>query len=433
MSSATPSRPYAWYVVGVLTLANVSSFVDRQILALLSAPIQRDLGLSLSEVGALIGFPFAIFFTVMGLPLARLADATSRRTVIGVGIALWSLATALSGLAGTYARLMLARIGVGVGEASLQAPAVSLIGDYFPPERRASAQGVYATGIFIGSGLAYFIGGWIVGLVSTQEQWTLPLIGAIRPWQTVFLMVGAPGLLIAALMLTVREPARQDQSRGTAPLSELWRWVRDNRFVVGFYVTAFTASATANYAIALWLNRWLSVEFAWSPSKAGMVQGVFTMIFGTLSVMAGGRLADWFASRGDRSAAIRVGIIASVGLLISAVATFELSTAATVMVGLAFVNIFAALPWGAVQAGFAQLVPVRLKSQGVALFVLILNLVSFSLGPFLVGYVADTAFAGAETKIGLSITIVTAVGLAVAIVLLSTLRSRWPKPSESSA
>jgi MFS family permease len=424
-SAASPSRSYAWYVVGVLTLANISGFIDRQILSLLREPIQRDLDISLSSLGALMGVPFALFFTIMGLPLARLADGWSRRAVIGIGIAVWSVMTTACGFAGTYGRMLLARVGVGVGEAALQAPAISLISDYFPPERRATAQGVYGTGIFLGSGLAYFIGGWIVGLVSEQEMWTLPLVGSIRPWQTVFLMVGLPGLLVAALMWTVREPERTGQSRGTAPLSELWTWLRANLAATSLYSAGFIASATVNFAIAPWMNSWLTASLGWSVQRAGMVQGLLTMTLGTVGVVAGGRLSDWFLSRGNRDAPLRVGIIASIGLLISALAAFGSTGDGAVIAWLGVLNVFAALPWGAAQAGAAHLVPARLKAQGVALFILILNLISFSVGPWSVGFITDRAFGGDVKRLGTSLQLITITGLIIALAFMIIARRRY--------
>jgi MFS family permease len=431
MSSATPSRPYAWYVVGVLTLANISSYVDRQILSLLSGPIERDLGISMTQMGALIGVPFALFFTIMGVPLARLADAWSRRAVIGIGIAVWSVMTAACGLAGSYGRLLLARVGVGIGEGSLQAPAISLISDYFPPERRATAQGVYATGIFLGSGLAYLIGGWIVGLVSAQEMWTLPIVGTIRPWQTVFLIVGLPGLLVAALMWTVREPERLDHSSGTVPLSELWAWARANFRVSSLYAAGFVASATVNFGIALWMNRWLIASLEWTVERAGMVQGLLTMTLGTVGVVAGGRLSDWFLNRGHRDAPIRVGIIAATGLLVSAIAAFGSTSDTAVVIWLGVVNVFAALPWGAAQAGAAQLVPARLKAQGVALFILTLNLISFSLGPLSVGFFTDRFFGGDAMRLGASLQILAAAGLITALVFMFAARKSYTRAVSS--
>ena len=154
-----PAAGYAWYVVALLTLAFVCSFIDRQILNLLVGPIQRDLGIGEKEMSLLMGASFAVFYTLFGIPLGRLADTASRRWLIVVGVAFWSLMTAACGLGRNFWQLALARIGVGIGEASLSPAAYSLIADYFPPERRSTALGVYGMGIYIGSGLALILGG----------------------------------------------------------------------------------------------------------------------------------------------------------------------------------------------------------------------------------------------------------------------------------
>src|SRR5947209_497613 len=199
-----PARPavsaesrYAWYVVGVLTLANVSGFLDRQVLSLLVPAIERDLGISDTQMSYLIGLSFSVFYTVLGLPIAWWADRSNRRNIMAGGVALWSIMTMLSGMVATYPRLLLSRIGVGVGEATLNAPSVSLIADYFPRERVGLAMSVWSLGTFLGSGLAYFIGGWVVGLVTANGVVTLPVFGLLRPWQLVFVLVGAPGLVVA--------------------------------------------------------------------------------------------------------------------------------------------------------------------------------------------------------------------------------------------
>src|SRR3954468_19236176 len=205
-----PAGPrYAWYVVAVLTLANVSGFVDRQILSLLVRPIQRDFGITDTQMSYLLGLSFAVFYSVLGIPIARWADRSSRRAIIGGGVALWSVFTTLCATASTFGRLFVMRLGVGVGEATLQAPGVSLIADCFPRDRLSRAMSVYSLGIFVGSGLAYLIGGWVVGYAGAEGTVDLPLIGAVHPWQTVFAAVGLPGLLIAALILGLREPARR--------------------------------------------------------------------------------------------------------------------------------------------------------------------------------------------------------------------------------
>ena len=216
MTDDFPARRYAWYVVAVLALANTSAFIDRQILGLLVGPIRRDLGVSDTEMGVLYGLAFALFYTLLGIPIARAADRGSRRAIIGVGIAVWSVMTVLCGVARTYDQLLLARFGVGIGEAALAAPALSLISDYFSTERRATALSVYSLGIYLGAGLANLVGGTLLARFGADAAGAMvvwPVLGEMRSWQGVFVIVGLPGLLIAALIGTVREPRRRE----TAP------------------------------------------------------------------------------------------------------------------------------------------------------------------------------------------------------------------------
>ena len=409
-------RRYAWYVVGVLTLANVSLWIDRQIISLLVVPIRRDLGLSLTEVSYLIGLPFAIFFTIAGLPIARLADSGNRRGVIAVGIALWSVMTALCGLAGSFMRLLLARIGVAVGEASLAPSAASMLADYFPRDRLSSVMSVYSLGIYLGSGLAYFIGGWIVGLVSAQETWTWPLVGVIRPWQTVFLMVGLPGLAVSLLMLTVREPQRRDQTHGTVPLSRLVAYVRSNMRSFICLSFGFALSASVNIGIAAWLATFLIQKYGWTAARAGMVQGLLTMTIGVVGVLTGGRIADALVRRGHSDAALRVGILGSLGMLVFATGYPFAGSGTAVVAWLAFVNFFAALPYGAAAAAAAEIVPPSMRAQGVALYFVVIGLVSSALGPWSVAAVTDYAFRS-DAALPNALVIVNVVGMCGAIAL----------------
>ena len=408
----------AWYAVGLLMLANLSGFIDRLILVLLVEPLQRDLGLSLTQTGLLIGLPFAIFYSLLGLPIARLADRWSRRNVIAGGIALWSVMTAVCGLAGSYGRLLLARTGVGVGEASLQAPATALIADLFPRERLGSAMSVYSTGVFLGSGLAYFIGGWIVGLVSAQTMWTLPVIGAIRPWQTVFFFVGLPGLLISLLMMTVKEPARTQAAPRAEPFSALFAFMHGHLRTFTTLITGYTLSSMVNWGIAIWLAHFLALKYGWPASRAGMLQGVLTMTIGTVGVLSGGRIADGMVRRGISDAPLRVGIIGAAGMLVSATRYPFADTANGAVAWLVVVNFFAALPWGAASAAAAGIVPGRMRAQGTAFFYLILNLVSFALGPWAVGWIADHVFGG-DAGLGYSLAVVNVFGMVGAIVFFA--------------
>ena len=201
---------YPWYVVIVLTFAFTVAFIDRQILSLLVQPIRRDLGISDTQISLLAGFAFAVFYSILGVPIARLADRRSRRAIISVGVFLWSLMTAACGLAKSFAGLFVARVGVGVGEATLSPAAYSMIADYFPPQKLARAIAVYAMGLYLGAGLAMIAGSAVVRLVADAGPVTLPLLGTLFPWQLTFFAVALPGILVLAGMATVREPQRRD-------------------------------------------------------------------------------------------------------------------------------------------------------------------------------------------------------------------------------
>ncbi|WP_242140532.1 MFS transporter, partial [Sphingomonas sp. TREG-RG-20F-R18-01] len=189
-------------MVGLLMVANIFSFVDRQIISLLVDPIREDLGITDVQVSLLIGPAFAVFFCVMALPLGRMVDTRNRIRLAAVGVGLWSLATLLSGFADTFTHLFIARIGVAAGEAALFPAANSLIADSFPPHRRARAIGLFALAIYLGSGFALLFGGAVVGWAESDAiRQAMPgMFAGFASWQLVLLAVGAPGLIVAALI-----------------------------------------------------------------------------------------------------------------------------------------------------------------------------------------------------------------------------------------
>ena len=407
---------YAWYVLAVLTLANVGGFVDRQILSLLVVPIRRDLAISDTQMSLLMGLAFSVFYTVVGLPLGWLADRVSRRAIMGWGVAAWSVMTAASGLAGSFGRLLAVRIGVGVGEATLTPAATSFIPDYFPPERLGTAMSVFALGTFLGSGLAYLIGGAIIGLLAGHEQIVLPLVGAVRPWQSVFFAVGMPGLVVALLFLTVREPVRRSGARG-ASTAELFAYVKRHRRSFACTSLGFSCSAMVNYGIAAWLATFLIRTYGWTAARAGAVQGGLTMTVGVAGVLAGGRVADWYARRGRTDGPLRVGVIGAVGMLISATAYPLMPSAALCVAWLVVVNFFAAFPWGAIGASAAEIVPSRMRAQGSALYFLVLSLVASTCGPTLVALITDYGF-HSDAAVGYSLAIANVAGMGATIIIL---------------
>lgn len=199
--------PYAWYMLGVLMIVYVLNFVDRQLLAILAPELKRDLGISDSEFGFLYGTAFGVFYALFGIPLGKLADRWLRVRLLALGLTLWSLMTVLSGLSRSFSQLALARVGVGIGEATLSPCAYSLIGDYFPPQRRATALGVYSTGLYLGSGIALYLGSSIVGSWNGAFPHGSAPLGLVG-WQAALLIAGLPGLIVAIWVATLREPAR---------------------------------------------------------------------------------------------------------------------------------------------------------------------------------------------------------------------------------
>lgn len=314
-----PNPKYASYVVVVLFLAYTSSFIDRIIMSLLVEPIKRDLVLTDTQFSLLHGFAFAIFYTLMGLPLGRLADRTNRRRIISVGVFLWSLMTAVCGLAKSFGHLFLARIGVGIGEATLSPAAYSIISDYFPQEKRSVPISMYSMGVFFGGGIAFVLGGYVVHLASGAADLVLPVVGTIRPWQLTFFIVGLPGLLVVLLMTTVREPVRRDVFSLTNSSDEGFddrsvratlSFVRRNKRAYISVFVGFALLATASYGFFTWTPSFLIRTYDWEASSAGYAFGLMVLTLGTGGTLLGGVLADRALARGKPDAKLRVSIYA---------------------------------------------------------------------------------------------------------------------------
>ncbi|MFY9556762.1 MAG: MFS transporter [Blastocatellia bacterium] len=397
-----PAIGYAWYVVGVLTLVYIFSFIDRQILSLLVRPIRRDLGISDFQMSLLMGFSFALFYTFFGLPLGRLADSRSRRTIIAAGFTVWSIMTAACGLARNFAHMLLLRMGVGVGEAALSPAAYSMITDYFPPRRRATAISVYSMGIYIGSGLAFIVGGLVAGAASAQETWDLPLVGATRPWQVVFFIVGLPGVLLALLMYTVREPVRrgirliksaEGKTRvAQVPMGDVLRYVKQNWRTFFCHNVGFALLSFSSYGSSAWIPTFFVRNHGWSEAQAGQVYGWVVAIASTLGIVAGGRMADWMVERGHRDATMRVGLIVALAWLPCGL-LYPLVPGAYWAVALLIPSAFlAAAPFGVSAAAIQQMMPSAMRGQASAIYLFVVNLIGLGLGPSAVAAATDFIF-----------------------------------------
>ncbi len=407
-----PQPRYAWFVVSILMLAYISSFIDRQILSFLVDDIRRDLGVSEVQISLLMGLSFAIFYTVLGLPIGRLADNHNRRNIIMVGVLVWSLMTTLSGVAKNYVQLFLARVGVGVGEAALSPAAYSMITDYFPPRRLAFALSVYSMGIYIGSGMAFLLGGTISEWASKQSNWELPLVGTIYPWQVVFLIIGLPGILITLLFLFVKEPERKGISRAKAqqalPLGEAKAYFNKNWKMVFFHNFGFGLQTIATYGSAYWIPAFLIRTAGWGRGEAGFIYGWIVIIFATSGILLGGRMADYLVNKGDMFGRQKVMIGGMLGLLISSIL---IPFAVLNFYGLISLLILGAF-FGSFGVGTATAIvqvsyPAKLRSFASAIFLLMVNLLGMATGPTLVAAATQYIFKD-DKMVGFSLALVSA-------------------------
>lgn len=422
-----PSPGYAWYVVGVLTIAYVISFIDRQILNLLVGPIRRDLDISDTQMSLLMGFSFAVFYTFFGIPMGRLADLRSRRAIITVGIIFWSVMTASCGLARNFWQFLLMRMGVGVGEATLSPSAYSLISDYFPKENRATAISVYSMGIYLGSGLASLLGGLVIGFASAQGNRELPLVGQTRPWQVIFFILGISGVIFTTFMLTVREPLRQGLKRFTqtdgerkpagSSLREVMKYIRENRVTFFCHNLGFALISLSSYGSSAWVPTFFIRRFGWTAAQAGIVYGTLVMIFGTLGIVTGGRIADHLRKRGHRDASLRVGLFAAIAWLPGGILYCLSTDARLAAVLLAPTIFFAAMPFGVAPAAIQEMMPNEMRGQASAIYLFVVNLVGLGLGPTAVAMMTDYVFRN-DQAVNYSLLIVNTTAQILAAVLL---------------
>ncbi|MGE8617796.1 MAG: spinster family MFS transporter, partial [Achromobacter spanius] len=373
---------YEWYVVVICMLAYIFSFVDRQILALMIEPIKHDLQLSDTQFSLLHGLAFSLFYAVMGIPIALLADRYSRPKIIAIGVAFWSLATAACGLSRNFAHMFLARIGVGVGEAALSPATYSMLSDMFPRDKLGRAVGVYSIGSFIGGGMAFLIGGYVINLLKSVDSVVVPWLGAMRPWQVTFFIVGLPGLLVALLiLLTVRDPQRLGLRRAAdgqaqkPSIRDTFRFLGRHRRTFFCHYLGFSFYAMVLFALLSWTPAFYMRRFGMSPVDTGYMLGVVVLVANTAGVFCGGWLMDGLAKRGYRDAPLRAGVIGAVGMALPAVAFTQVDSL-WLSVGLLLpAMFFASFPMPTSTAAMQILPPNQIRAQVSALFLLISNLI----------------------------------------------------------
>ncbi|MBN3787670.1 MFS transporter [Burkholderia sp. Ac-20353] len=423
-SSADKRYTYEWYVVVICMLAYIFSFVDRQVLVLMIEPIKRDLQLSDTQFSLLNGFAFSLFYAVMGMPIAYLADRYARPQIISFGIALWSIATATCGLSQHFLQMFLARMGVGVGEAALSPGAYSMLADYFPQEKLGRAIAVYSLGSFIGGGTAFLVGGYVIALLKHASAFTLPLVGQVHAWQVTFLIVGLPGLLVALLFAaTVRDPQRkglaQDHSGSIRRVSmrDSLRFVAMHRSTFTCHYLGFSCYAMALYCLLSWTPAFYIRHFGMTAVEAGYTLGSVLLVANTAGVFCGGWLNDWLLRRGYADAPMRAGAIGAACMVLPAALFTQVDHLPASLALLVVAMFFGSFPMPTSTAAMQTLAPNQMRAQISALFLLVSNIIGLGIGTTVVALFTDRVF-GTPAAVGHSMSLVNLTTAVLAALLL---------------
>lgn len=418
------SNAYAWYVVLLCMLAYIFSFIDRQILALMIEPIKADLNLSDTQFSLLHGLAFSLFYAFMGLPLAYLADRFSRPKIIAVGIVFWSIATALCGLSKSFIQLFFSRMGVGVGEATLSPAAYSMFSDMFSKDKLGRAVAVYSSGSFVGGGIAFLVGGYVIGLLKNMSLIEVPLLGAIKAWQMAFILVGLPGVFIGLLfVLTVRDPQRKGQRLDAqghvekTSMKKAFKFIKKHSTTFGCHYFGFTFYAMALYCLISWTPAFYMRKYGLTPTEAGYMLGTVMLVANTLGVFCAGWLNDWFIQKGRKDAPMITGVMGIVGLIIPMIVFTQVSELWLSVALLVPAMFFASFPMPISTTAMQMLAPNQIRAQISAVFLLISNLVAVGIGTTLVALMTDKIF-GNPLMVGMSLSIVGACSCVMAFILL---------------
>jgi predicted MFS family arabinose efflux permease len=379
MQRIESSNQYRNYVLMMLTLVYVFNFVDRQLIVILQESIKKELDLSDTQLGLLSGFTFAIFYVTLGIPIARFADKSNRRNTVTVSLGLWSIMTAFSGLARNFVQLLLARIGVGVGEAGGSPPAHAMISDYFPPGKRSTALSVYSTGIYFGILIGFLMGGYL-----NQH------LG----WRMAFFAVGIPGILFSFLFYaTVKEPQRGATDINASSANEEHSLIKVLKRLYSTHTFVYLALATGLhvfciYGLLNWAPSFLARLHGMKNSEIGIILGLLLGIGGAIGSFAGGVLTDHFGKKDKRLYLKIPAYVIILSALFAAGGLFLQNN----FFSIACLGLCAALQsmyLGPSIAVAHSLVPASMRSLTSAILFLVLNLIGLGCGPLVVGIISD--------------------------------------------
>ncbi len=404
-----PSSSSAWFLVAMLTAAYVLSYVDRSIIGLLIEPIKADLNLTDEDIGYILGPAFAIIYVGAGLPLGWLVDRKRRTWIVAAGVLIWSLATAVSGLARNFWQLFLARMTVGAGEAVLSPSAMSMISDSFPPEKRGKPIAIYTAALSIGAAVASLIGGTVLLWAKTTDDIVVPLLGSLAPWQLTFIAVGAPGIILALVFLVIREPRRQllkitegEEQLGNGfrdALGYVWRNLGPFAGFVSLACAMTICAYSQGFLPSVFERTW-----GWQTETYAFVNAMVILAAGPPAVFAAGWLSDKWAQAGRRDAPILLLIIGFLLMVPTAVLPMFMPTGELAFVFLFFntsgIGIISAMGVNALLA----ITPSQVRGQIVALYYIAISMTGLLLGPSTVGWLSTNVFGEDELRLAFATT-----------------------------
>lgn len=418
------TREERWYSVWLLVALYVLSFFGRQIISLMVDPLERSLHLSEIQIGILIGFAFTSLFTIGGVVFGWVADVYPRRIIIFVGTIAWSLSCIACGFASSFQWLFVARMGVGIGEATLIPAAYSFLSDVFPRRRLASALGVFSFGAILGVALSLGLGGMVLSFFSHSGGIDTPM-GHLQPWQAAFILAGMPGLLAGFLALTLHEPPRVRDLRGSrSVLGPLVSLFRSNPRVMAAQFTGFSLNAFVGYTLMAWAPVFMSRTYGWGAMQIGPAIALAFGLSGALATVGSGFLADHLWNRGVRGshyllAACALGVATPFGAI-----AFLSSRPPVFLVGIAIVYFASALSLNMGATSLQLLTPPALRGRLSGLYLLCTNMVGAGLGPLVVAGITQKLLRD-TSKVGIAMAVVTPLSAVLGALVLGAARRQY--------
>ena len=390
-----PSVVEGWVVTLLLLVAFTFSFVDRQVLNLLVEPIRLDLQVSDTQISFLQGLAFAVTYILMSVPLGRMVDKYNRVGIMIGGVLIWSATTVACGLSRTYSQLLFARFGVGAGEAALTPAAWSVLADYFRPTKLALPISVYLMGPYLGAGLAMIAGAEVLDWSREVQEVSLPIVGVVAPWQATFIAVGLPGVLIAGLLATIREPKRKGR-QGALREVPGWRavlrymWQRKKVYAALHLGVPFIVVML--YGLQAWTPTILLRVYGWDLADAGRIYGTLALVTGSAGVLSGPVLSRYLLGRGVLDAPLRVAVLGA-GMATLSLATLPFqSSGEMALVSIGCASFFVTLPLALITTVMQEVTPNNMRGVVNGMYVVTNNVLGLALGPTLVAASTDYVF-----------------------------------------